>query len=417
MSLFRRDPADRQLFDRQHLSEVTRIWSSSLHDEVQQVDEERLLASEPSGWVDFFVAKYTREPLHIRYDEVTTSLQGEADIDVSGIPAFGFRIDGSPNIARGTRVTFHVPFDGGGSLFGYRPSSSFMSPMRASVGNGELTFTYLMTEGVDKEAVRREFDHELSLIMTVAGNIAREVDAWNDGLPRTVRAYVDGRRQKLLADRELVDGFGFPVRCRDDAVSTFAVPTTRRRILPPIPAPTTGVARPDPALTSEVFDDILDVCRSMSKVMERSPRAFVGLGEEDLRTHFLVALNAQFGGEATGETFNREGKTDILIRYGDRNIFIAECKFWGGPASLTGAIDQLLGYLAWRDTKAAVLLFSRNQDFSAVVGQLEPVVSAHPNFVREAPGAGETEYRAIVHQRDDTDRKLHLAVLAFDVPR
>jgi hypothetical protein len=36
--------------------------------------------------------------------------------------------------------------------------------------------------------------------------------------------------------------------------------------------------------------------------------------EEDLRQHFLAQLNGHFEGSATGETFNYEGKTDILIR-------------------------------------------------------------------------------------------------------
>ena len=37
-------------------------------------------------------------------------------------------------------------------------------------------------------------------------------------------------------------------------------------------------------------------------------------------------LNAQFEGKAAGEVFNGQGKTDILIREGGRNAFIAECK-------------------------------------------------------------------------------------------
>src|SRR5260370_4966399 len=58
------------------------------------------------------------------------------------------------------------------------------------------------------------------------------------------------------------------------------------------------------------------------------------MGEEDLRTHFLVQLNGVYEGQATGETFNFEGKTDILIRADGGNIFIAERKFWSGE--LTG---------------------------------------------------------------------------------
>lgn len=108
----------------------------------------------------------------------------------------------------------------------------------------------------------------------------------------------------------------------------------------------------------------------MVRVMEQSPKAFETMGEEDLRTHFLVQLNAQYEGRATGETFNFQGKTDILIRVDGRNVFVAECKFWGGEKQFLETIDQLLSYLSWRDTKAAVLIFNRNVNFSEVLREI-----------------------------------------------
>ena len=114
------------------------------------------------------------------------------------------------------------------------------------------------------------------------------------------------------------------------------------------------------------YEYILSVLSNMVIVMERSPRAFRDMSEEDLRTHFLVPLNGHYEGQATGETFNYEGKTDILIRVDGRNIFIAECKFWTGPKGLTKALDQLLGYTSWRDTKAALLIFNRGRNMSTV---------------------------------------------------
>ncbi len=95
----------------------------------------------------------------------------------------------------------------------------------------------------------------------------------------------------------------------------------------------------------------LKIMQDMALVMERSPEAFKSMDEEALRQHFLVQLNAQFEGKATGETFNMGGKTDILLREADRNAFIAECKFWKGPKGFGEAIDQLLGYASWRDSK------------------------------------------------------------------
>jgi hypothetical protein len=140
------------------------------------------------------------------------------------------------------------------------------------------------------------------------------------------------------------------------------------------------------------------------------------MDEESLRQHFLVQLNGQYEGGATGETFNYEGKTDILVRDGDRNLFIDECKFWKGAARLAETIDQILGYASWRDTKTAILLFNRNRGLTKVLAQIQPTVSAHPNFVREIPYGGETDFRFVLHHRDDPERQLTLTILVFDVP-
>ena len=70
----------------------------------------------------------------------------------------------------------------------------------------------------------------------------------------------------------------------------------------------------------------------------------------------------------------------VTIRVKDRNIFIAECKFWSGEKSLRETIDQLLGYLSWRDTKAAVIIFSRNRDFSGVPQTIQGSVPKHPHL-------------------------------------
>jgi len=155
----------------------------------------------------------------------------------------------------------------------------------------------------------------------------------------------------------------------------------------------------------------------MVHVIERSPKAFRDMGEEDLRSHFLVQLNGQYQGRATGETFNYEGKTDILIREGDRNVFIAECKIWKGEAELLKAIDQLLAYLHWRDTKAALLVFNRNKAFTDVLAKIPAAIQHHPNFKKLIRQVSDTEWRFLFSSRDDPNRELQLAVLLFDVPK
>jgi hypothetical protein len=194
-------------------------------------------------------------------------------------------------------------------------------------------------------------------------------------------------------------------------------PEVRRRLMPRMPKASTAPYRPEPVLSPDDYGHILSVISNMAHVMERSPSAFESMGEEDLRTHFLVQLNGQYEGQATGETFNYEGRTDILVRVNGRNVFIAECKYWGGPKKLTETIDQLLGYSSWRDTKVAVIVFNRQKNFSGVLEAIPPTVKVHPNFKRELGQPSETEFRYLLSHRDDPNREMTLTVMAFDVPK
>lgn len=190
----------------------------------------------------------------------------------------------------------------------------------------------------------------------------------------------------------------------------------RRRIRPSLlPQTSTGYS-PEPALEEAEYQHILKIIDDMSMMMERSPTAFERLEEEHLRDFYLVVLNGHYEGRATGETFNASGKTDILIRENNRNVFIAECKYWHGPQTLTDALDQLLGYLTWRDTKAALIMFNRNKNFTAMVKKMAETTSEHPNCKRNSEQETETRYRFVFASKDDPARQIILTVMAVNVP-
>ena len=137
--------------------------------------------------------------------------------------------------------------------------------------------------------------------------------------------------------------------------------------------------------------------------------------EEQIRDIILVDLNGHYDGDATGESFNAQGKTDILIRAEGRNVFIAECKIWDGPSTLKAAIDQILNYLTWRDTKAALLLFSKNLGFTSVLNSIGNTVPEHSNFKRELKKVSDTHVRYLFRQKCDPERDLYLAIQAFNI--
>lgn len=214
----------------------------------------------------------------------------------------------------------------------------------------------------------------------------------------------------------MVAELGYPLRPRPGAPTTYAVPTVRRKPRIQRRSGSTTPFAPEPALAMETYEEILSIMSNVGRAMELSPSAFRTFDEEDLRTHFLVQLNGQYEGRATGETFNLSGKTDIIIRERDRNIFIAECKFWKGPKGLSEAIDQLLDYSSWRDTRTAILLFNKGRKLSAILPKIPEVVSGHSNFRRQVSYNSETGFRFYLHHRDDPGRELVLTVLVFEVP-
>lgn len=414
-----RGDGDNQLF-REHLSDHLRQRDAELAQAVERTPPDRLLDTPLESWVEHFVERFRIEPVALQADQIETSGPTDTQLDISRDRRFAPFFFDERSTAPALAVTFHVPFTGEGQLLAFRPSSFYMNPMRASVKRSELTMTYIEPASVFEQSaggIKQEFEHEFGLIRQVAANIDGEVNAWNEGVRSRAEALLRTRLQRLQASTEAIGSFGFPVRRRDDAPSTYLVPDVRRKVsvLPP-PAKKESRA-PDPAIDMMQYEEILGICSSMVRVMERSPGDFSSMGEETLRSHFLVQLNGQFEGRATGETFNASGKTDILIRHGDRNLFIAECKFWRGKDSLIQAIDQLLGYATWRDGKLALLVFNRNKDFSAVVAQIPEVVRAHTGFRGERSCSLDTSFRATLCHRDDADRELILTVLAFDVPR
>ena len=241
--------------------------------------------------------------------------------------------------------------------------------------------------------------------------------SFNETLATEARRAVEQRRAKLLRDQNLVASLGIRLTRRAAAGATYIAPEVKRRIAPKAPPATPGNYKPEPVLEEAEYQHILSIIDNMSKTMERDPRAFRGANEETLRTMFLVPLNSHYEGKATGETFNSNGKTDILIRSDGKNIFIAECKFWGGPAVLTETIDQLLGYLSWRDSKAAIIIFSRNKNFSKVLETIPEVMRLHKNFQKDDGQQAATRFRYAFHHKDDPAKVLHITVMAFDVPQ
>lgn len=407
----------RYLFHDDSLELVISHRERDLVAEINDFSSDYILNVSVDNLCDHLEAKYRFFAPVLRADETYISNTGEADVDVSQDPFRGITDRSRPFYIKGTFATFAVPFDGDGNLFGCSPSTftTVIPYGDIAIVDNELHITVTVVDH-DPQNMQANFNGTIREIQQYANWVAQDVGHFNANLKQRIKERIEQRRNKLLKDQSLTAALGFPMKRRDDASKTYAVPVIRRKLPVQPPKTTTEPIISEPTLEIKEYEHILNVILNMVQVMERSPRAFAGMEEEDLRNHFLVQLNGQYEGQATGETFNYEGKTDILIRTNGRNIFIAECKFWKGSEGLLKTIDQLLGYASWHDTKTAIILFNRNKNLSTVLTKIPEVVRSHTNFKRQLNYTSETGFRFVIHQRDDKNREITLTVLVFDVP-
>jgi hypothetical protein len=385
-----------------------------LKQEVEQLESNRFLNTAPDDLKKYFVEKYSNSPIELLRDSwyATTS---ETQVDVRYDRMRWIEDKSRPALVPGERVDVHIPFRGDAQLFYARPSSFTSGPPRAVVENGELILRFESPSDAPQD-VRPLVDQTLAEIGRYLGWQHTMICAHNDGLASTAEAAIQSRRQRLLAQAHRASALGIPVRARDNAPKTYAIPTVRKAAAPKLPSASDAPFAPEPAWANEQYEHALKVMQDMALVFERSPATFKTMNEEALRQHFLVQLNGQFEGKATGETFNMAGKTDILLREGERNVFIGECKFWSGPKGFSAAIDQLLSYATWRDSKTAILVFNRDVRMETVLVAIQEVSQKHANFKRALSWPHESGFRYIFHANGDQSRELVVTVLVFYVP-
>jgi hypothetical protein len=246
-------------------------------------------------------------------------------------------------------------------------------------------------------------------------NINKNATDFNKNLKDAIIRAFQREKDKYLKENDFFTAIN--VQVNPDTKSVFTAPTITKRIIPQPTVSKNKEFSSEPMMSTEMYHDVLKVIYDSGKNMEKKPALYIGKDEEGLRDQFLFVLETRYEGTtATGETFNRSGKTDIILKYAKdaSNLFVAECKFWHGASEFLAAISQLFDrYLTWRDSKAALLMFVKNKDFSNVLTTIKKEAKGHSLFIRESGSRGDTSFSYIFCLPQDNYKHVLFEIMAF----
>jgi len=393
------------------LREFLTTCLSKLNQEIQFEEKNNLLNMNETKYIKYLVVKYQVEPLLFFWDKKYTTTFDKM-IPAELHPSANFFVEEGEEYSRQI-ITYHIPYSGDRDLLHCKRSMLGGRSIETEIHENEISFDIINWRN-DPEEIKREANEIISYIKEQENYIKNEINGYNSNIENEARKIFQARKAVILKQYNLVESLGVPFKRAEKVPFTFSVPLVKRK---PVVKPSTSSEKftPEFTLDTSEYNYILKICHETGIEMERHPSIYFEKDEETLRDHFIMMLSSHFP-SVTGETFNKTGKTDILIRHKNSNIFVAECKFWKGIKAFYETIDQILSYLTWRDSKTAILCFVKNKELDPILKQIESKTSEHGCYIKYNGKQSDSWFDFEFHLKDDPSRGIKLAVLCFHFP-
>lgn len=388
-------------FPQQYYQTIRQEIISNGKDYILKVDEDE--------YINYLTEKYRIEPLSIISDSETISepvMDKERRRDMFG----------RDYISDVYIFTVSYQFTGHMGLFKVQPNPYTWSSYDINVNarNNIVSFIFKIYRQ-DPEEFRQTKSRCYSEAFANLSNLNSNVEGFNASFENTVRSIFLQEKNKYKSENDFFAAIN--VKTNSNTQSIFTAPTLKKKMISHPEIKKGKEFSSVPTMSQEMYSDVLKVLYDSGKSMEKKPALYIGKDEEGIRDQFLFILETRYEGTtATGETFNRSGKADIILKYAEdgSNLFIAECKFWHGQTEFQKAISQLFDrYLTWRDSKVAVIMFVENNDFTNVLDTIKIETPKHPYFVSAKGERGESSFSYIFHLPQDRDKNVQIEILAF----
>lgn len=402
------------LFTNISLSEQLHWLENNIDVFLDAISNEQFSANSDDQIAEYLLSQIELGPLQIHRDNAFVSEPQESKY------AQNDPLDREVKIS-GVLIEYSIPYSGTSNLWRMRPSRYRLSFPKGEIipkeGNdqiGILKFDlFFPIEDYKPENVKNEIDKNLQSIEEYISYSTNDLESSTPQLHNAVKAKVVQRRTRLGVMKTTTELLNIPIRLREDAPDLIPL-QLQPKITPSLNQKRQQVL--EYGILNEDYENILKIIRHEGCSYERTPKPFAKHDEEELRDILMSHLNGHYHGLANGEAFRKKGKTDICIEFENRAAFVGECKLWKGEQLIIEAVNQLLGYLTWRDCKTALVVFNKDvAGFTQLQQKMRKILESHSNFIRSAGASNTGEWRAVYRSPDDPDRLVTIHVYLFNL--
>jgi hypothetical protein len=282
------------------------------------------------------------------------------------------------------------------------------------LGSSLVSSTYVDLSSADSSSNRiKQIIEYMEQTITYKNQSVKE---GNERLQNELLTYINDKKSRLqsnsIALESIIKKVPIPLRKKTESLPVISL-TVKETIRPVYPTPQVPT---EPMLEKEKVTAVVTLIENGGRSFETTPSVYSKLDEEALRDILLSHLNCVFEGNATGETFVKKGKTDIHLKMDKGSILSMECKFWEGEKHYLDTINQLLGYLTWRQDYGVVIIFCKRENFTEIIEKAKQASNSHPSFVKDTlADLSSTHFSTINTIPEDHQKKIVLHHLFFNL--
>ncbi|MEG1481785.1 hypothetical protein [Clostridium sp.] len=382
-----------QLFNRERTSDYIPRQNLNIKNEIEKLSNEEICNSNLEDLHEYFYDRFKFNLIEIEADiNFITHDAQETKIKQYnqwyGRGAYGEK---EYYLVDGYKIIYTIPFEGDVDLLYLQPSTSIMCTFEVDniinptdEKEGQIIFSetyernFITSQENMIEFITKEFNSKFSNYIEMSTYVNNDIRGFNSTLESTIKKHLEDRLKKADDYLKLREKLNIQLELNKNAPNIKPVRLKKVKKNKSTSLPKLKSSPIEYGISDDDYSNIKNIIDLSCISMEKAARTFCKLHEEELRDVILASLNTHYMGSATGETFNKRGKTDIHIPFDNKSAYIGECKIWTGQGLFTDAINQLFSYMRWRDTKTSLIIFNKTRkDFSKILSTIEDILSNH----------------------------------------